>query len=155
MRSKRRKLWMDENWRGLVWAPDRLSVFPVRRRREHGYPGIYLIWLDDALAYIGKANNVADRLCQHFQPYENHGAFSTIAAPPQMSHHDLLCMEMAYVRGLHPPNNASFHNGAWWSGPDRMAAVIQRVWRPFIHRSGAGLAQQQLHRRVQARMEDA
>jgi len=104
------RIWLRHNWRSLHFD---LPTIQARRLRygepKNGYRqnmgpmsgGIYFLFLDDELQYVGKATLIARRLWRHFleRPYWDHASW--IEAPAECAEE----VEHYYIRAFDPPQN--------------------------------------------------
>lgn len=130
--------WADLHWRRYVCAPDRMTVEPIGRFAQLDAQGVYFLWRDGGLRYVGMATSIAHRLRQHLAARRI--AFDEASMIPVDGLHVgefmLRSVECAYIRALQPPDNLD--NGSWgrWRGAERMSKVIRRLWRPYRRSEG-------------------
>jgi hypothetical protein len=117
--------WLDQNWAGLVLSPrdlpgidfDTPDAAPVAA-------GVYFLFSDNELLYVGLSNNARQRLLEHWRqgeiPFDN---FSFIECRHGVYPH----VELAYIDALEPPYN-TLYGVATWDGHARMVQRIRDVW---------------------------
>jgi len=90
--------------------------------------GLYGLWLDGGLIYVGKAINLAARLCNHaaavrFGREHPFDAFTALEVPE----YALRDVEVAHIHALEPGLNRQYERPSW-VGHDSMVAEIRRIW---------------------------
>ena len=123
--------WMARNWRRFICTPNSL---PVLSAESHGAlwgaQGIYFLWRDGRLLYIGLATDAGRRLLAHRRagriPF-NEVTFLR-ADGHHFREHLLRGLECAYIRALTPQFNTHEGHDGRWAGMPRMSKVIRRLW---------------------------
>jgi hypothetical protein len=98
--------WLEINWPTLVRGPMELALHPYSGGRPHDMPdcggGLYFLWLDGGLNYIGQTGDLVARLFQHWRrraiPFNG---YSFIACRDGVYQK----LEPAYIEALTPARN--------------------------------------------------
>lgn len=117
--------WLGKRWKDYVHTAEWLEL--VERSADVPMSaGVYFLWdADGGLQYVGASCHVQNRVAQHiwarripFRYYSVIEADADIAA----------LVEMVYICALRPVYNRTF-GPVRWSGHERMARLIRRLWR--------------------------
>jgi hypothetical protein len=132
------KEWFLKNWRRFVYSPRVLAKCEVSAASERRFQGIYFLWDDERLLYVGLAKNVASRISQHVSagkiPFRYVATFE--APGKHFGTFFLAAVECAYITALRPPYNK--HPGvAGVPGGLRMSKAIRRLWHSAMSEAQA------------------
>lgn len=98
---------------------------PYTAGRDEPSCGVYCLWWRDGLQYVGLSNHIGVRLLQHWRAGKiRFDHYSYVECRESV----LPFVEAAYIFGLEPPCNAKYEQPQW-RGHERMARLIERVWR--------------------------
>lgn len=115
--------WLSTHWKQCVLRPSADAVV-YRRGAGPSVPGLYLLWHDDSLVYVGLSVDVCQRLAAHQRarriPFS---AFSVVELPVDV----LPFVEAAYIDALAPPFNQKAEPSCW-PGHAAMVRRLRRAW---------------------------